>query len=307
MKRTAFALAVLMAASLPSVAEDKSESEQAIAKTLSAYLEAFNNQDAEAVGMYWTEDGVSVDQETGEQAVGRDAIVQRLKSLFQDSPGTKLTGQIENVRMIRPEVASVEGRVALFIGDADPIESQFTAIFVKDGDAWKISSSNERDLPSPTSSYDALKELEWLVGSWQDQSDAATVNTSIRWAPNQAFLIRSFNADFTDGRNYQGTQVIGWDPISKQIRTWTFHADGSFGQGTITKSDDAWQVKMWQVLNDGTLANATRRLTRVDENTFTLDTISQTMNGGPTPSLPAITVVRIDDATVAGSGEGATE
>lgn len=307
MKRTACSLAVLMAACLPTLAAEKGENEQAIAETLSAYLEAFNNQDAEAVGMYWAEDGVSVDQATGEQTVGRAAIVQELKSLFEDSPGTKLTGEILSVRMIRPEVATVEGRATLFIGSADPIESLFTAIFVKEGDAWKISSSNERDLPSPTSSYDALKELEWLVGSWQDQSDTAAVNTSVRWSPNQAFLIRSFYADFPDGRTYQGTQVIGWDPISKQIRTWTFHSDGSFGQGTISRSEDAWQIKMWQVLGDGTLANATRRLTRLDDNSFTLQTISQSMQGEPTPSSPAITVVRIEDETVAGSGEGATE
>lgn len=307
MKRTAFSLAVLLAVSLPCLAEEKNESEQAIAETLSAYLKAFNKQDADAVGMYWTEDGVSVDQETGEQAVGREAIVLRLKTLFEETPNTKLTGQVESVRMIRPEVATVEGRATLYVGDDDPVESIFTAIFVKEGDAWKISSSNERDLPSPTSSYAALKELEWLVGSWQDQSEAASVNTAVRWAPNQAFLIRSFNADFPDGRNYQGTQVIGWDPLSKQIRTWTFHSDGSFGQGTITKNDDSWQIKMWQVLGDGSLASATRRMTPVDDNSFSLQTISQTMNGEPTPSSPAITVVRTDNTTVAGSEEGASE
>ncbi|MBX3437192.1 MAG: nuclear transport factor 2 family protein [Planctomycetaceae bacterium] len=269
-----------------------SPEEQAIRERLKNYLEAFNRRDAAVLVEFWTADGVSVAEETGERTEGRQKLQDEFASFFQESPDARLVGQATSLRLIRPDVAVIEGRTTLFVGEADPVESAFTAILVKEGDQWMISSSHERDLPAPNTAYDALKELEWLIGTWEDQSEEVQITTSIRWSPNRAFLIRSFSAQYGEDDSLQGTQVIGWDPLKRQIRTWTFHSDGSFGEGTASRDGDEWMLKLAQVLSDGRVAAATQIITRVDNDTLTVQTVGQTVEGEPVPASDPVTVVR---------------
>lgn len=271
-----------------------------IRQRLQSYLAAFNDHDAAALGAHWSVDGISVDEETGTKTEGRDAIQQDFVTFFAEHPEAKLSGHVDSVRRISTSVAEIEGQSSLYLGEGDPIQSAFSAIVVKEGNQWLINSTRERDLPAPTTSYDALKGLEWLVGTWRDESDQVMVDTTVRWSTNRAFLIRSFRIEAAategaeSGEVTEGTQVIGWDPSSKQIRTWTFHSDGSFGEGTITQTGDVWIHRQSHVLSDGTLASATRFLTRTGNDSFTVETVGQTVNGEPIPASPAVTVVRVD-------------
>ena len=276
---------------------------------LAAYVEAFNRHDADGLAAFWAADGESIDLETGEQTAGRDALRTEFGAFFDENKTARLMGRIDDVRLIRPDVATVEGATMMFLDDG-AIESAFSAIFVKEGDQWLISSSRERDLPTPATAYDALKELEWLVGAWRDDSSDAAVETNVRWTANRTFLVRSFNARTADGETFEGTQVFGWDPLSHEIRTWTFHSDGSFGEGTAAKLGDDWLLKMSQTLADGRLSVATQVITRVDENTITAQLIAQTLDGEPVPSSEPITVRRVMEPetvsnVVAPAAEGA--
>ena len=271
--------------------------QEAIHQRLASYLEAFNKQDAVAVAKFWSPDCLSIAEDSGERLEGREALQQQFAAFFKEAPGARLAGQITDIRIVRPEVAVIEGRTTLVVGDAEPVVSVFAATLVKDGNEWLISNSRERDLPPPMSPHDALQDLEWLIGTWQDQSEDAQVITTVRWSPNQAFLIRSFTAQFAD-EELQGTQIIGWDPLNRQIRTWIFSSDGSFGQGTISKHDQDWMLKMSQTLSDGRTAAGTQVITRVDDNTITVQVIGETINGEPSPASAAVTVVRTAEARV---------
>lgn len=273
------------------IAEDEAES--AIRQRLADYVAAFNSNDASAVASFWTEDGVSVAGETGERTQGRDVLQKEFETFFGENADARLSGEVNLVRMVRPDIAEVEGTTTLFVSDAEPVQSSFTAILVKEGDDWLISSSHEQDAPQPATPYDALKELEWLVGTWQDQTDDAQIVTTVRWSANRAFLIRSFEARFGDRGISQGTQVIGWDPLSQQIRSWSFHSDGSFGQGTISRHDNEWMMKMTQILSDGSVATATKIVTRVNDDTISMQTIGETLNGEPVPPLETVVVNRM--------------
>jgi hypothetical protein len=167
----------------------------------------------------------------------------------------------------------------------------------------EFSNSPEGDVLPSASPHEALQELEWLIGTWQDQSEDARVVTTVRWSPNRAFLIRSFTAQFAD-EEQQGTQIIGWDPSSRQIRTWIFHSDGSFGQGTISRHDDAWMLKMSQTLSDGRTAAGTQVITRVDDDTITVQVIGESVDGELLPTSDPVTVVRTADAS--GNAVGGT-
>jgi len=269
---------------------------EAIHQRLESYVAAFNKQDAVAVAAFWSPDCLSTAEDSGHRVEGREALQKHFATFFQDSPSARLAGQITDIQFVRPDVAVIEGRTTLVVGDAEPVVSVFAATLVKDGKEWLIANARERDLLPPTSPYEALQDLEWLIGIWQDQAEDAQVVTTVRWSPNQTFLIRSFTARFADEER-QGTQVIGWDPLSRQIRTWIFHSDGSFGQGTVSRHDEAWMLKMSQTLSDGRTAAGTQVITRVDDNTITVQVIGETVNGELRPTADPVTVVRTAEAS----------
>jgi uncharacterized protein (TIGR02246 family) len=285
-------------------APDASAEQDSIHQRLASYVEAFNQQDAAAVATFWSTDCISIAENSGQRIEGREALQQHFAEFFQDAPGSQLGGGVTDIQIVRPDVAVIQGRTTLVLADAEPVETMFSATLVKEGNQWLITNSRERDVLPETSPQDALKELEWLIGTWEDQAEDGRVVTTIRWSPNRAFLIRSFAAYFDD-REQQGTQVIGWDPRNRQIRTWIFHSDGSFGQGTISRHDDAWMLKMSQTLNDGRTAAGTQILTRVDDNTITVQVIGETVAGELLPTADAVTVVRTADASGASTGGAA--
>jgi uncharacterized protein (TIGR02246 family) len=267
------------------------DGQEAIHQRLQSYVAAFNQQDAGAVAAFWSSDCVSTAEDSGQRIEGREALQQYFAEFFQEAPSARLAGQITAIQMIRPDVAVIEGQTTLVVADAEPVVSVFAATLVKDGKEWLISNSREHDVPSTASPREALQELDWLTGTWQDASEDARVITSVRWSPNQAFLIRSFTAQFAD-QERQGTQIIGWDPLNRQIRTWTFNSDGSFGQGTVSRHDDSWMLKMSQTLSDGRVAAGTQVVTRVDDNTMTVQVIGETIDGELIPTSGPVTVVR---------------
>jgi uncharacterized protein (TIGR02246 family) len=279
--------------------------EIALRHWLAGYVADFNAHDAEKVAARWAENGVSVNDETGERTVGRAALQNEFAAFFEQNASAQLAGEVTDVRLIHPTVVTAEGQTTLSLDRAEPVTTAFTAVLVKQGTTWEISSSHERDLPAPATPSDALQDLEWLIGTWEDQTDGAQVTTSVRWSPNQAFLIRSFDAQF-DEESAQGTQVIGWDPLSQQIRTWVFNSDGSFGQGTVSRHDDDWMIKMWQVLSDGRLASGTKVISRVDDDTITVQTIGETVDGEPLATAEPVTVIRTSTPDAVSAAEGVT-
>jgi len=278
---------------------------EAIRERLAAYLDAFNGGDAEAVGAFWADDAVSVDEDTGERVTGREAVVAGFRAFFEASPGARLTGDVREVRLLSPDVAIAEGTVTLFKPDAVPTPSAYTAVLVREDGEWLIESSYERALPSPTPEA-ALEKLAWLVGDWRDQTDGAEVDTTVRWSPNRAFLVRSFRAEYDDGQTLQGTQVIGWDPRAKQYRTWTFNSDGSFGEGVASRSGEQWLLRTSHTQSDGSVSSETQALELVDDDTMRVERLGVSVDGVPAPAGEPVTVVRVGASDAAPATEEPT-
>lgn len=276
---------------------------------LKTYVDTFNRHEAKALVAFWTEDAVSVQEETGDRTVGHTELLAEFEQFFQDYPVARVAGTVEHVRFVGPDVAIAEGKITLVTGTDEPTQSAFTAVLKKQGDQWLIASSYERDLPVPATPYDGLKEIEWIVGTWQDQTEGASVFTTVQWSPKRTFLIRSYEATFADGEGESGTQIFGWDPLAKQIRTWTFHSDGSFGDGTVSRNGSDWMIKMNQVHSDGRLASGTSVITRVDDDTIQVQKIGESLDGEPVPASEPVTVVRVvnelqvENSAVEGEGQ----
>lgn len=296
MRRLLFSAAV---ASFAAMSWSASADEPAVRAAIKQYVEAFNAHDMAKVAASWSENAVHVDQDLNETTEGRDAIVSDIAAAMERLPQAKLVGEVENVRMVTPDVAAVTGSSAIENPGEEPAVSLFAATFVQKEGAWLIDSITEHAAPVPTSAT-ALRELEWLVGSWVDESEDARIVTSFRWTDDGAFLLRSFDAQVGDQIARRGTQVIGWDPRAEHIRSWTFDSDGSFGEAVWSQNDGEWIIRSNQTLSDGRAASGTFVLARIDDETATLRLIGHEIEGEPQASGEAVTMRRVhaDDASI---------
>jgi len=266
--------------------------EVSLRRTLSEFVDVFNQQNAEKVASFWTENATHADLETGERTEGREAIQADFAKVFAENSGMKLTASAERIRLITADVARVEGQTTIVPSDADPMDSAFTAILVRQGDRWLFDSIEETAIPTPATSADALKELEWLIGEWNDESNNVKVKTTFRWSANRAFLLRSFSVELEGSIALEGTQVIGWDARDLQIRSWTFNSDGSFGESTWSKNGNSWLAKSTQTSSSGEISAGTYVLEKIDNDNFTMQLIGHEINSEPQPTGAAVKIVR---------------
>jgi uncharacterized protein (TIGR02246 family) len=269
--------------------------EASLRRTLSEFVDVFNQQNAEKVASFWTENATHTDRETGERTEGRREIQADFAKVFAENSRMKLAASADRIRLITPDVARVEGQTTIVPSDADPVDSAFTAILVRQGDRWLFDSIEETAIPLPATSADALRELEWLIGSWIDESDGVKVKTTFRWSANQAFLLRSFTVESADSVALEGTQVIGWDSRGQQIRSWNFNSDGSFGESTWSKNGSSWLAKSTQTSISGEISAGTYVLEKIDHDSFTMQLIGHEIDSEPQPTGAPVKIIRVTD------------
>jgi len=137
-----------------------------------------------------------------------------------------------------------------------------------------------------------LDELAWMVGQWVDEGENSKITTTCSWTHGGHYLTRSFRVTVEGELNLEGTQMLGWDPIAGQIRSWTFDSEGGFGEGHWIKDGNRWLVKASFVLASGERASALNVITYVDPDTLRWQSIDREVAGELLPSIPEVTVVR---------------
>lgn len=268
------------------------EPNAAIVATFDAYAAAFNARDAAALAGLWTEDAVYVDRESGLRTSGRSAVAEGFDRFFTDQPTARLVVALGVVESIADGVVSVEGDSTIVSAEGEPSSSSFTAICVAADGAWRIRRLEEVATAAPATPREALRELEWLVGRWVDDSDQVAATSTYRWSAGDAFLIRSFQVEDAEGVASQGTQVVAWDPRAGAIRSWSFNSDGSFGEGVWSRSGEAWLIRSTQTLFDGRVAAGAYVLTPIGDDSLTLELVGHTIDGEPQPAREPVRVVR---------------
>jgi hypothetical protein len=137
-----------------------------------------------------------------------------------------------------------------------------------------------------------LEELAWMVGDWVDQDEDATIESSVNWTKNGKFLTRSFRVTLKDGALHSGVQFIGWDPAEKTIRSWTYDAEGGFGEERWRRTGDRWTIRTKYTLPDGKLGSATNVMRRIDDDTYTWRSVNRIVGRALQPDIDEVTVVR---------------
>lgn len=276
----------------------QADDEAAIRKSDAAYLEAYNKQDAKGLAALWSPEAVYVDPDTGKEAVGREQIEKEFADTFADLKDAKLEIDTSSIKFLSPNVAIESGTARVIRPKQEPDESTYSALFVKREGKWLLDRVTEEEIsppvPPPQTGYEHLKELEWMIGSWvdNDDEDNATIQTDCAWTKNKNFMTRSFAVVIGDQVDMSGMQFIGWDPAVKQIRSWVFDSDGGFYEGKWTKKGDRWVIQQTGTLPDGRKASEVNIMKRIDDNSFTWQSVQRAVGGDVLPDVEEVTIVR---------------
>lgn len=297
--KTLLAGAAVIAVGVSSIAlaADQSADETAIRANAAKYVEAYNRRDSRTMASMWSPDAVYADSSTGESAVGRDAIAKQLDEAFAGAEDAKLKVHVDSIDFISPNVVVEKGTAEISYAKSPTEKSEYTAVSVKRDGKWLLDRVTDTDIDEkppepPPSNYQHLKEIEWMIGSWVDQDENATIQTDCEWTKNRNFMTRSFAVVIGDDVHKAGMQIVGWDPVAKQIRSWVFDSDGGFSEGKWKRKGERWIVRQTGTLPDGGKTSATNIFTHIDNNSFTWQAIDRTIDGEVLPNIDEVLIVR---------------
>ena len=275
------------------IAADSSADEAAIRANAEKFVEAYNRRDSKSMAAMWSPEAVYMDPTTGEGVVGREAIAKQFDYAFAGADDAKLAVTVDSIDFVSPNVAIEKGIAEVTYKDFDPEKTDYTAVHIKRDGQWFIDRVSEVEAPAPPpSNYEHLKELEWMVGSWIDEDEHATIQTDCEWTKNRNFLTRSFAVVAGDQIDMSGMQIIGWDPIAKQIRSWVFDSDGTFAEGTWTRKDNRWLIQQSGTLPEGKKSSALNIITYVDDASCTWQSVNRELDGEMLPNVEEVLIVR---------------
>lgn len=261
-----------------------SPDEVAIRQSAVKFVEAYNKHDAAALSELYGADARH-EEASGLVIEGRDQIRAAYESAFQDAPRSALSLRLDTLRFLTDTVA-VEQGASEFFPDGKTLTSRdkYLVVHLKVDGAWRMASvrSMEEEI---VSNYQYLRDLEWLIGDWADESADAVVETHGHWAEGKNFLLLDFTVKQQGQVTLSGTQRIGWDPQAKQIRGWVFDTDGGFGESRWEPEEEGWLVKLANVTRDGRTASATRRFVLRDADHIDLTTQDRVSGGERLPDF----------------------
>jgi len=285
-----FALAAL---SLAQDSADNSPEKTAIMAADRAYETAYAKGDVRALADFFSDDA-QYTSDDGQTFSGRAEIERSIKQAFQGNKGAKLAINLDSVRVLSPEVVIEKGSTTVTAKNGDTSGAQYAAIYVKKDGKWKINQLIETPL-ADISPHDRLSELAWLIGKWEeaDKSDDVGVKSEYVWARGGNFITRNVTVSRGGDTTMEGWQIIGWDPIDRCLRSWTFDDEGGFSEARWTREGERWLQREKGITSDGDRTTADNTYTKLTSDRFTWESNNRTLNGDPQPGIPRIEINRV--------------
>lgn len=148
--------------------------------------------------------------------------------------------------------------------------------------------------PAGADSNVTLERLQWLVGNWADDTDGGRVEFQFEVVGDGGFLKNAFSFSNQDGTvALNGVQIIGKDPETQSLRSWTFDSQGGRGEAEWSYVDGRWLSRSSFSLADGSTASAINVYTKIDEDSFEWKSVSREVDGELQPALPPSIVRRV--------------
>ncbi len=281
-----------MAAEDKAAKDPKREADkQAIDKLTKEMVQAFDKRDAAAFAAHWTADGEFI-RNDGDAIRGRSEIQKAYADYFKTLSGkSKLEVESDGLRFPSADTAVAETTLRLKGDDGELLASSWrNTLLVREDGQWKVAivRESDRDIGEEVS----LKELEWLIGTWQASTKERQVTTTYEWDENKAFIRGKFTVKEDNKVVQSGTQMIGKDNNDGVIRSWVFLSDGGFGGGVWTRDGKKWTVEVSGVTPDGKELTGTSVYIHIDPNTYSWQAVNQALEGEPVPDTLPIKVTK---------------
>jgi len=239
----------------------------------------------------WAVDGEYIDED-GNRARGRKEIENRFSGLFSQGGKPQVHLAADTVKFLAPTVAIVEGTVQRDRDGQTMPDSHFSLVLVKGADGWLMSRASESPVVA-TSNYDYLRQLDWIIGEWDAKGSNASVHLKAEWVPSKNFIICKYETKKADGSQSVDMQVIGWDPILSQPRSWHFDSSGGYGQGLWTKSNNQWMCEASGVESDGSTTRSRNIMSIKGSNSFDWSSVNRSVDGMAVGDAAPLVVQRI--------------
>ena len=289
----AFAFLCFLSLTATLSAQQSSPEREAIEQSAQAFVTAYNAGNAEAIAALWTPEGeYSVGNQTFK---GRAEIKKLYEEHFKANPGTRMEVKVQSVRNLAPNLVLEEGIASVSGGtNGATSASAYTAVHTKLDGKWLMASVRESEVPLPPESPN-LEELASLVGDWRAQGDAATVDVSFQWMSNKHFLKAETTVHPKDKPEGVpgGMQIIGVDPLSGQLVSWFFTADGGHSSGVWVNSGNRWLINTQGATADGAVTTATNIFYQPQQDVLSWQSVDRTVDGELLPNTEEIVLERV--------------
>jgi len=267
--------------------------EAAVKESAQRFVAEYNKHDSKAAASDFTPSAEFI-TENGTAIRGRDAIARHFAAVFAQFPKAHLDLQVESVSLVTSSVALEEGRVEYVAQPGTPVQtSRYVAVHVfQDGRWWLARTRDFAADATATSNHERLRELEWLVGEWMEEGEDSFVATSCRWSDNRSYLLQEFTIRVGGLPQVTGSTRIGWDPLTQQIKSWTFDSDGGYSEALWTHGSDQWVLKSRGVTHLGRSFSATSILRHKDRETLSWESRDRVEGGSLTADWGPLLVKR---------------
>jgi uncharacterized protein (TIGR02246 family) len=235
-----------------------SRDEAAVHKALEEFVAAFNAGDAKRLVTTLTPTAEYVDDDSN-RVEGAAAIAEMMGKYFAANKGAKLQVTPDGARTVAPGVVIEDADSVVTAPDKKTQSTRnVTIVYAKVDGTWKIASVREYpEEPEVLTPEERLKDLSWLIGDWVDEGGDSLVTNTVRLSPDKSHLIREYTVKQEGDDLLRGMQWIGVDPLTGNIKGWSFDSGGGRSESTWTKNGNEWLVRSTGVTSDGDECGAT--------------------------------------------------
>ena len=234
----------------------------------------------------WTPDGDYVDALRALLQSPRDAIAANTRQRSPASIRDDIKATIDNVRLITPEVAVEDGHIQHAAAPGEPpLRSRYTAVWVKRDSHWLLDSLREAALPRAALNS-RLADVKWLLGDFAGHSlDGTRMIVTGVVSSDGNFVLREFFVTLPDGTRRRSSQRVGWDPLAGSFKSWTFHADGGYGEGVWKRQGDVWIVNNSGVTPDGKRTSVTTIYSKIGDESMIVAAVGAMVEDQSEPDM----------------------
>jgi uncharacterized protein (TIGR02246 family) len=276
------------------VQQNEKAEEKAIRNVVQSFQDAYNQQDAAKLAAQWASDATYINPVTGESAEGREAIKKLFKEKFAQNKKRHLEITIKSIEFPNANEAIENGVMKVTIDDQPAQQVNYQAEYVRQNGKWLVKTFNEIELQEPSSNFEHLKDLAWLVGKWEDSDENVDILFNTQWDKYKNFITQHFKMKIYGQDDIEGKLIIAWDSVKNVIRSWVFDSDGEFGEGTWEKVGKSWYATMRYTLSDGRVASSKNIYTPVDDHSYTFASVEREVDGEILPNMNPVTVEKIE-------------